>query len=292
MYVVGEEDERLFDLHLTQIEKHTSVPYTLYAGVNRLAPKLRDQLAGRANVSICAMAPTSLRNAAEHSHYLEQLAHIAIQENATHIITLHTDSFPLTDDWVVNLAQPLSTKCVFSVIGYGPYTACLFFSSDYYSTFKPRFLLSDSELASEEYHRFSQRISHVNHSGIGFLFNAFCNGLNWNPLFETQKGSAMGSIYADMIFHLHGAARLTSPSNSPPRPDAARWLNHLRRALRTSVPKRARRWGWHHFGDTLVRLIDSHVVPYSKQQLLDAPSAYLEYLRTGKKQERIPRNES
>jgi hypothetical protein len=282
-YLVSEEDEEIFDLHLAQIQKHTQVPYTIYAGANRLAPKLRAKLVGDPHVKICALAATNLRNAAEHSFCLEQLARIAIKDGATHLVTLHTDSFPIRDGWAEELASHLSSTRAFAAIDYGPYSACLFFSRDFYLTHQPRFLLSDNELASEQYKRFSKRFAHINHSGSGFFFKAFCNGLAWFPLVETQKGSALGNIYNDAIFHLHGTARLADTASRSAPPRTVRALYRLRGALRAAVPKRVRRWAWQHFGDTLVRVFDRNVIAYSKQELLENPDAYLEYMRSGKK---------
>ena len=50
VYLVPEENEELLDLHLSQIEKNTEVPYVIYAAANRLAARFRDQLQRRPSV--------------------------------------------------------------------------------------------------------------------------------------------------------------------------------------------------------------------------------------------------
>ena len=53
VYVVAEDDTPLLDLHLNQIAENTHVPYTIYAGVNRLLPQFQDVLTVRSEVRIC-----------------------------------------------------------------------------------------------------------------------------------------------------------------------------------------------------------------------------------------------
>lgn len=282
VYLVPENDAPLLDLHLAQIQKHTDIPFTIYAGAQRLDPKLRNELALRPHVKIPALAPTDLRNAGEHSYYLEQLVGVAIQDGATHLVTLHVDSFPIRTGWAREFACQLSARHPLMVVDYGPYTACLFFSRDFYLANHPRLLLTPDEHASEEYKRFAEKIVHIDHSGLGYLYRAFCNGLDWIDMKETQKGTGLGSIYQDAIFHLHGTVRLADTPNPSKLSRTARALYRVRATLRAIVPKGVRRWAWRNFGDILVRVFDRNLIGYSKQQLLDNPEKYLEYMRTGK----------
>ena len=44
VHILNEASEPLLDLHLRQIKQYTTVPYTIYANVNRLEPKYRQRL--------------------------------------------------------------------------------------------------------------------------------------------------------------------------------------------------------------------------------------------------------
>jgi hypothetical protein len=52
VYLVTEEDERLLDIHLSQIEKTTSVPFRIYAVANRLQPRFRERIESLPYVTI------------------------------------------------------------------------------------------------------------------------------------------------------------------------------------------------------------------------------------------------
>src|SRR5574342_883265 len=144
VYLVNEEDDRLVELHLEKIQKHTTVPYVIYAGANRLLPKFRSRLEQHAEVRICSLVSTDLQGDREHAFYLDQLVQIAIDDGVTHIVTLHTDSFPIRDGWAEDLDARLG-GARFATVAYGPYTACLFFRREFYIENQPRFRLTDAE---------------------------------------------------------------------------------------------------------------------------------------------------
>ncbi len=282
VYLVDEADEKLLDLHLSQIENLTPVDYTIYASVNRLSRRLRQKLEQHPRVRICECPTTELRGAPEHSFYLERLVESAIRDGATHLVTLHVDSFPLRPNWVENLDTQLSDSVVLATVSPGPYTSCLFFRREFYLNHHPRFLLLDDERSSSTYTLFSRRFKHILHSGIGYLYRAYADGLAWQPLGESKVDSGIGTVYQGLVFHLNGTARLRNAESGKNKisrnPGFVRLLYQARRLSRAVFPVRIRSTIWERFGDPLEQMIDQPVFEYAKKQLLENPEAYLSQL--------------
>ncbi|GAG44486.1 unnamed protein product, partial [marine sediment metagenome] len=110
VYMVLPGDEELVDLHLCYIERCTRVPFTLYAAANRLPADLRDRLAAKPYVRVCSIPTTDLRSSFEHAYYLERLIATAIEDDVTHVVTLHVDSFPIRSGWATDLTTKLSSR--------------------------------------------------------------------------------------------------------------------------------------------------------------------------------------
>ena len=108
VYFALPSDEDLIDLHLRYIERCTQVPFTLYAAANRLPTDLRGRLAPKPCVRVCSIPATDLRSSPEHAYYLERLIAKAIEDGATHVATLHVDSFPIRLGWASDLGAALS----------------------------------------------------------------------------------------------------------------------------------------------------------------------------------------
>jgi hypothetical protein len=209
VYLFGEQNEPLLALHLRLIDKYTQVPYTIYGSVNRLAAPYREQLARYPRVQVCELPATDLRGGEEHAHYLDQLAGIAVDDGATHVVTLHLDSFPVRSGWAEELAGKLSASCAFATIE-RIQTACLLLGRDWYLRCRPTFRLSAAQRASPRYLQFVTERDPGEHSGIGYGYAAYLNGQSWYSLPNPAKGSASswGQVHGDMVFHLHGAIRL------------------------------------------------------------------------------------
>lgn len=302
VYFVKEENEELLDLHLSQIERHTDVPYTIYGSVKRLLPRFREKVERQPKMKICDIPETPLRGDDEQTFYLEHLVKEAIQDGSSHIVTLHVDSFPIRSGWAEALAGKLSESCVFATPYYGNYTACLFFQRDFHLKYRPAFRLSEVELSSPEYRVFCKKLKHIPHCGIGYFFKAYSEGLSWYPLAESNKGNAkfvlISSIYDDLIFHLNAAAfsenePIQTTSFIPVRKWGWKhfWLPILRILLLTRtqqkllgvkrfiIPRHLMSMGWKHLG---FPMFYQPIYWHERKQLLENPESYLNYLRTGK----------
>jgi hypothetical protein len=298
VYVVAEGNERLFDLHLDRIAAHTRVPYTLYAGVNRLRVELRERLAGRPEVRICALPETDARNSEEHAFYLERLVDAALAEGSTHVGVLHVDSFPLRDGWARTLAAQLSPSRPFAAavrdaeIDRKPFTACLVAEAAFLRNRRPHLLLTEQERHSAAYRRYRRLERHHPDSGVGWGLLAFRERLDWLRLERSNRGEDhchFGSVYGDLIFHLGAAAwpRKDFPARrQPTRGLAIRAA--LAAAARRIAPRRARAM----LSRSLARLIPALDIErkYAANQaafaavrarLLADPEAYLRFLRLG-----------
>ncbi len=261
VYLFGEESAPLLALHLRHIEQHTGVPYTIYAGVNRLSSRFREALACHPGVRICECPDTSLRDKEEHAHYLDHLVHSAIQDGASHVVTLHLDSFPLRSGWAEELAGKLSSSCVLATID-RINTACLFFSSDFYVRYLPSFLLSPDQTGTREYRRYIAECDPFEHSGIGYGFMAYREGKSWHYLRDTTgvKHHLAGRVYDDMIFHLGGAVRIGEPyaqtSGLLRSPNWGRFMRGAVAVARFLMPRPVRAFLIKHFGSSIERVVD------------------------------------
>jgi hypothetical protein len=250
IYQVREGNEPLLDLHLRMIDRHTHVPFTIYGSANKLTAPLRSKLESHPRVTICDIPTTDLNGSLEHSYYLDRQVKSAIDAGASHIVTLHVDSFPIRSDWIEVLAGTLSPSCVLAGVvldkatDYKPNTSCLFFAREFYLEHRPTFRLSDAERATGTYERYRRRFPHKWDSGVGYGYKAFEAGLTWHPLMRSTKGPDLFGIantYGDLIFHLGGAIRFTEPQSQKrePAPRRTRIVNTIRRHGVGALLKRA-----------------------------------------------------
>jgi hypothetical protein len=302
VYLVTERNERLLDLHLSQIESNTEVPYKIYGSAARLYPKFLQKLQQNPNVKICECRQyieEHKERRYEHSFYLEQLIKFAVDDGVSHVAVLHVDSFPVRPGWAKELAGKLSNKRVVAgimrdkKIDQKPMTACMLFGRNFYLNYQPKLLLSEDELRSEEYEKYKQKYPHTADSGIGYGFKIFSKGLSWYPLYRSNKGGAeavFGSIYGDLIFHLQSAVQIeNSPSiifrgTSDPRSCFRRLVGSL---ARTVLPQTTREKLRSRIPENVLisrNNLERQAFEQARQWLFEDPQSYLQYLRTGKKQ--------
>src|SRR5664280_2048326 len=96
VYLVRDGNERLLELHLESIRRHTGVPYVIYASANRLAAGMQATLRRRPEVRILDLPATALRTSEEHAWYLEQLIAAALDDGVSHVAVFHVDSVSYT----------------------------------------------------------------------------------------------------------------------------------------------------------------------------------------------------
>jgi len=305
VYLVGEDDGPLLDLHLSQIRNCTKVPYEIYASANRLLPRFRERLDSDPNVRVCPCPPTELRGFREHSFYLEELIRIAIDDGATHVLMLNPDSFPVKEGWVREMADGLSDATVLSAVrrdetdDHKPHPSCLLFPREFYLRYGPRILMSDEEIASERGQAYQREFHVILDTCAGYGFKLYCEGLGWNALLRSNRAAdhyVIGSVYGDLVFHLGGANRAAKIHMRERRmiehsfgKRSTRALNRLMRMGAKVLPERARAFFRPYRGyvlapgaqlalDASQRAFDS-----ARRQLIQDPDSYFRYLRTGRR---------
>lgn len=278
-------DERLLDVHLNQIEKNTPEPYLLYAAANRLTEGPRQALARHPHVKVLDLPATGLRNSRENAFYLELLVKTAIEEGATHVCTMHMDSFPVRPGWATKLAGQLKGDCVLAGMerdplrDMKPLTAFLLFTREFYREYRPTFRLPAEVLGTPEYQRYAQSHPHILDSGIGYGFTVFREGLSWYRLARTDRGpEGWGfGIFGDLIFHLGGAQWFPlQAAGVERRPNPwMPWLDRAGRVASLVLPGRFRA----RIGERLPRAVQqdlgSRRMAGRKSALVASPEAFL-----------------
>lgn len=293
VFLVDPNDEPLLDLHLRQVANCTTVPYTIYAAANRLHPDLVEKLQSRPEVRACPCPTTPLRGKEEHSFYLEHLVRAAVEDGATHIVTLHVDSFPIRTGWAEDLIRRLTPSCALVTLN-RVNTACLLFHRDFYLGSSPRFLLSDADRASPAFGAFCARWNPIDHSGAGYAFRAFADGFSLCYLHESNANpqATFGVVYEKLVFHLVGAAGIGRSVRTPAggsRSVQAPWWTVLTQARRfhASLGPSARRLARRLLPASFRRAIGQEVYSEAtaqrlfdeaKRNLLRDPRAYWESL--------------
>ena len=302
VYLVSEENEKLLDLHLSQIEKHTQVPYTIYGSVNRLLPKFQQKLELNTNVRICDCPSTDLRGDWEQSYYLEQLVRAAIEDGVTHVITMHVDSFPVRSDWIDVISGELSYPCVLAAVQESEYTillstACMAFHRDFYLDYSPSFLPTPEDRSLPEFDRFFNEYDRVIHSGTGYAFKAYLHGLSWHAMLRSNKGEdhhRIASIYDDIVFHLGAAAReekifmrdihnieKAKVKNLVRRPIWKAGSALLSQRMKARIKETVPRWMLYPLPMLHTFDVNQHAFERIARQLFLNPESYIHYLRTG-----------
>jgi len=296
VYLVKAGDEALLDLHLRQIARCTTVPYTIYAAVNRLSAAGRARLAQDPHVRVCDCTATELRGGAENAWYLEHLTRLAADDGVTHLATFHVDSFPVREGWAKELAAGLSDTCPLAAVerlengDHKPHAAFMLLTQAFYLRERPHYLPTERERRSPRYLLYALRHPHVRDTGSGYGYRLYQRGLAWRPLLRSNAAEdhyLLGSVYGDMIFHLGAAARNAKVFAGDGRAyREARLVGGLRRGLGRLLPS-AWRDSLRGRGPLLSRRArlrnaeNSAAYDVIRDRLLADPDGYLRYLSTG-----------
>ncbi len=219
VYLVSEDNEKLLEIHLEKIKETTKSPFIVYAAINILLPQFVNKLKKYSfvktlNCNDYKGPNEENRGAKEHSHYLEQLIKIAIDDGVSHIVIMHPDSFPINVGWEIYLVNKLSESCVLISI-FPAMSGCIFFERDFYIKYQPKLLPSPKEELSTSWINFqkSNHATNIVETGMGYGYKASQEKLTWYKLNRTNRGeyhNYFGSIFNDIVFHLGSASEYKS----------------------------------------------------------------------------------
>lgn len=289
VYLVREENFELLDLHLRKIRTLTGVPYTIYAGVVRPAPPLLARIEAEPRLKIDPLPETDLSGSAEHAFYLKHLIERAVSDDVTHLVTLHADSFPIRADWAETIADRLTGDTVLATLSSDGflvgYSACLFFSRDFWTECRPKLLLDSADRSSREYARFAAEYPHHDEdTGAGYVFRAYASGKRFELLERSSPGDdteQFGGVYGDLVFHLAGAyryAKLSEEERKTARRSRSKTLiaikNRVKKWVPTTTRRRVRR-----LSQPRINSWERPLYDQARRELLSDPEQYLERLR-------------
>jgi hypothetical protein len=232
-HLTTDDDLPLLELHLDQIARNTSVPYTIHAATNRASDAAREVLLSHSELSVVDIPLTPLRGSREHGYYLDALLASALDDGATHVCTLDVDSFPIRNNWVeriVDLAPP--TSGVVGVLRREngdialPHPSCTFLRRDFVERFAPSF--SPDSDGTPDFRHFLHSTRQAGDTGIRIGYTLWSQQLPWGRLLRTNVRNPhpiIAGLYGDCVFHLGATASGTV----------------FRRDLATSVVHRATR---------------------------------------------------
>ena len=218
VYFYGEVGDWLLPLQLQFIAQtlldHT---YTVYAAANRLAPDLRDVLSITPNVTIVDLPISEDRASSEHAFYLDRLLQFAYEDGCSHLATLDSDSFPITNDWPNQLLNKMGSHLRFSAVFRRenadtalPHPCGYFMTRQFYEDHRPSLLPTPTIIQSPRFQEFLQANGQRIDTGIGYGYALWRSREQWLPLLRSNQYNPhflMAGIYGDVFFHLGSASR-------------------------------------------------------------------------------------
>jgi hypothetical protein len=281
VYLLRESDGPLLQLHLDQLQKCTEVPYTIYGSVNRLIPKFREVLEHRDEVVICEPDTTSEFGSWEHSYYLTHLVNRALADGATHIVSLHVDSFPICEGWVAALQRRLEGGNALAAVvareegeTIRPWTSCLFVPRTFYNEHGPIVSLRELSDGTPDYRTYLAEAGGSIDAGDAYGYILHTRKLPWHQMLRSNVVNDhyfIGGIYDGLVFHLGGAVTQATSYISPPGMRAVRPIQSL---IPECLKRPLRGWLQERRQAASVSAFD-HI----RERLLGDPEGYFAYLR-------------
>lgn len=215
VYVVRDEDDLpLLDLHLARIARHTTVPYTILGVAHRATDTARARLEADPNVRLCPVPETDLRGSREHAHYLDALVPIALATDATHLVTLDVDSFPVADGWVDTLIAAAAASGLAAILREEngdrvlPHPSGLLASRAFCQE-EPVSFSPDWD-GTREFREFLRTTGQAGDTGIRIAHRLWTEGQPWGRLRRSNARDlhpVIAGIYDDVLFHLGATSR-------------------------------------------------------------------------------------
>jgi hypothetical protein len=215
VYVIRDDDgERLLQIHLDRIRRHTTVPYRIYAATPRVTPAAAATLAAAADVEVCDTPPCAEFGSREHAHHLDALLARAQADGPTHIGTLDLDSFPITTGWhdgvlegapAPGIAAVLRRENLDTVL---THPSGLLLPADFVAA-HPFSFTPDSD-GTPEFRRFLRTTGQPADTGIRLAYLLHREGIPWRALERSNRHDlhpVIAGVYADAIFHVGGGLR-------------------------------------------------------------------------------------
>jgi hypothetical protein len=208
------DEEALLRLHLDRIERHTTVPYRIYAATPRVTDTARALLAARPDVEVIATPPATDRGSREHAHHLDALVPHALADGADHLATMDLDAFPVVDGWHDVLLDPAPAPGVAGILRRENgdtvllHPSCLLLPTAtlraHPTTFSP-----DTD-GTPEFRAFLRAHHQAADTGIRIALMLEQQRIPTRPVLRTNRVDLhplIAGIYGDAVFHLGAGGR-------------------------------------------------------------------------------------
>lgn len=227
----------LVAVHLDHLRRHTPPGTLIFGAAIRLARAQHNWLSAQPGVRLPELGVLPQGYREEHNGALDRLAKIAFREGATHVATMHQDSFPVCEDWLARLMTDMDANTPFAVAERRAYNCCMVWGEGWQAhgpTMLPSDTLRDQVLPKLMAERPDLDFTD---GGVGHLLLAHSLDLRWRALRHTAP-----DILDGRILHLTGSTRIAHADRIPRRDtNLATKLRSLARPMLPYIPKTLRK---------------------------------------------------